>query len=165
MTEYHDKEYRQRKLSRFRKKRELDAARAELELEDQRESQERSRRAQTTVPSPNAAFSPPVFRRASIAVTANTKMPPPPLPLQSWRDSLSDGGRDPRSQASTPTLKRQHAELDTDAPTTEKLARTDANGSRARGSSPASGTAGEPVSFPPILTSSPYYPLHWNVKY
>ena len=155
MTEYHDEEYRQRKLLRFRKKRELDAARAELEREDQMELEERSRRAQTTVSPPNTAFPPTVFRRASIATVANTKMPPPPLPLQSRRESNSDGARDAPLQASTPTLNRQHAESDIDARPTEKFARTDTIGNRTRGSSPASGVKGEPVGPSLVLSSSP----------
>lgn len=142
MTEYHDEDYRKRKLSRFRKKRELDAARAELEREDQMELEERSHRAQTTVSPPNNVFSPSVLRRASIATIAHTKMPPPPLPLQPRRESNSDGP----SMASTPTLKRQHAELDTDARPVEKFARTDTNGNHTRGSSPATSVKGEPVS-------------------
>lgn len=158
MTEYHDEAYRQRKLSRFRKKRELDAARAELDREDQMELEERSHRAQTTVSPPNNAFSPPFFRRASIASIANTKMPPPPLPLQSRRESRGDGSHDAPPQAPTPTLKRQHAELDTDARPIEKFARTDTNGNRTRGSSPASSMKGEPVSSSLVPSHNPSFP-------
>ena len=171
MTEYHDEDYRQRKLSRFRKKRELDVAKAELEREDQMELEERSHRAQTAVSPPNNAFSPKVLRRASIATLANPKMPPPSLPLQSRRESNSDGARDIASlpKAATPTLKRQHAELDTDARPTEKFARTDTNGNRTRGSSPATSIKGEPVSIFSFQNSNPWRLFlgfkTWNLNY
>ncbi len=152
MTDYHDEEYRQRRLLRFRKKQELDAARAELEREDQMDLEERTHRAHTTAASP-PAFSPKVLRRASIATIANpSRMPPPPLPLP-LRDSNNDrvGDFAPLSQASTPTLKRQHAELDTDVQPAEKFVRTTDNGTRTRGSSPTNSIKGEPMSarFPP----------------
>ena len=150
MTEYHDEEYRHRRLLRFRKKQELDAARAELEREDQMDLEERNHRAHTTVSPP--AFS-SVQRRASIASIANpSRMPPPPLPLP-LRESNNDriGDIAPLSQASTPTLKRHHAELDTDVQPAEKFVRTTDNGIRTRGSSPATSFKGEPLSarFPP----------------
>ena len=152
MTGYYSEEYRQRRLSRFRRKKELDAARAELDREDQEDLEQHTHRAHTTA-SPSE-LTPKIPRRASIATITNpTRMPPPPLPLPLREASNNDRTTDfPLSQASTPTLKRQHAELDTDTHPAEKHVRTtESNGIRTRGSSPTTSYKADPQSarYPP----------------
>ena len=148
LTQYFDEDYRPKRLSRFRKMRELEAQKAELEREEQMELEERSNlaRAQSAISTPTNAFSPKVLYRASIATP---KMPPPPLPLP-LRETTDAA---PLSQATTPTFKRQYAQVDNDAQPVDKFARTDHNGTRTRGSSPTTSIRGEPLSarLPPPL--------------
>lgn len=135
LTEFYDEEYRIGRLARLRKKRRLEAERAELEREEQMELEQRSNllRSQPTIPS---SISPKVIRQASLVKAENVKMAPPPLPLrQANKDAgikikdvaLSAGS----SQPPTPNLKRQHVQDDTEAPRLqrqEKVARVDLNG-------------------------------------
>ncbi|KAM0806230.1 hypothetical protein BDR22DRAFT_883954 [Usnea florida] len=136
LTDFYDLAHREKRLTWFRKKRALDAQRAELELEEQLELQERSRlkRAQSILPSNTP---PKAIRRASIV---HARMPPPPLPLKEAnnmgvkiKDSASSAGL-PASQTPTPTLKRQHAEDELDTrrgQPADKIARTEFNGNNA----------------------------------
>ena len=127
MTEFYDTDYRQRKLARFRKKRELERQREELEREDQIEQEQRASivRAPSTLSPPNVSVSPHALRRASLV---HPQMRPPPMPL---RISTATGSlvnaRAPASASQTSTpLKRHHTEVDTDgtaALPAEKLAR------------------------------------------
>ncbi|MCJ1452994.1 hypothetical protein MMC28_003339 [Mycoblastus sanguinarius] len=139
LTNYYDLAHRTKRLDIFRGKRTLEAQRIELEREDQLVLQEllsstraASTRAASVLPT---SSSPKVVRHASVV---NVKMPPPPLPLKEpnnevgmkIKDSALSAGPPP-SQTSTPTLKRHHAEDDTDTKrqkTTEKLPRLDLNG-------------------------------------
>ncbi|KAL9098879.1 MAG: hypothetical protein Q9163_005541, partial [Psora crenata] len=128
LTEYHDEGYRKGRLARFRKKKQLEKLRLELEQEEQLELQQRS------------------LFRSSILPTDKTpqkitKMAPPSLPLRE-----ANGNNEPlkatalaaaplESQVGTPTLKRQHAEDDTDArrmQPMDKIARVDSNASASR---------------------------------
>lgn len=133
MTEYYDEEYREKRLELFRKKKALDVQREEIEREEQLQLQERSMRSRaqsllhTGTPSPAA-------RRSS---TVNVRMPPPPLPLKQTNNdpgikikSSALSASLPASQASSPTLKRQHAEDDTETsrrPSVDKRPRLDVN--------------------------------------
>ena len=133
LTDFYDLAHREKRLTWFRKKRALDAQRAELELEEQLELQERSRlkRAQSILPSNTP---PKAIRRPSIV---HAKMPPPPLPLKEAnnmgvkiKDSALSAGL-PTSQTPTPTLKRQHVEDELDTRRVQhadKIARTELNG-------------------------------------
>ena len=141
MTEYHDTEYRKRKLARFRKRRELDRQRAELEREDQLEEVERAksmrsslRSSSSILSSPNISSSSPMKNRPSF--TFPSAMRPPPTPLRITTGSLSDsvGTRpSPGAQPNSAALKRQRAEADVVDPTVagpvEKLARFNLNSS------------------------------------
>lgn len=134
LTEYYDIQYRQRKLARFRKKRDLDAQRAELEREEQLELEERSFLARAQAALPNAS-SPKVMRRASVP---NVKMPPPVLPLREANDDSDIKIKDSvipaahsMTQPSASALKRQHTDDDVEArrmQPVEKMARTAVNG-------------------------------------
>ena len=155
LTEYYDLPYREKRLNLFRRKKKLDAQRLELEREEQLEMQERfsSMRATSLVPT---TMSPRVVRSAS---AASSKMPPPPLPLKESnidvgvkiKDSALSAGLS-NSQQSSPSLKRQHAEDDTETrrlQPAEKVARLDLNGYSSREkemTSPAS-LKGESPSF------------------
>ena len=133
LTEYYDLAHRERRLAWFRKKKALDAQRAEVEREEQLELQERSmlKRAQSALP---LNPSPKSIRRAS---TVYAKMPPPPLPLKEAnsvgikiKDSALSAGL-PTSQTLTTALKRQFVEDDPDTrrmQPADKVARTDLNG-------------------------------------
>lgn len=132
LTNFYDQEYREERLELFRQKRALDIQREEIERKDQ-QLQERTLRTRaqsiltTSTPSP-------ATRRASIA---NVRMPPPPIPLKQANNdagikikssALSAGL--PASQPSSPTLKRQHAEDDTETSrlqSMDKRARLDTN--------------------------------------
>lgn len=122
LTEFYDEEYRERRLKLFRKKKALDIQRAEVEQEEERELQERTlrTRAQSIIPI-GSGRSPSVVRRASVA-GSNPRMPPPPLPLRETnpsndgikiKDSALSAGL-PASQITSPTLKRQYAEDNTE---------------------------------------------------
>jgi len=134
MTEFYDEEYREKRLELFRKKRALDVQREEIEREEQIQLQERTLRTRAQSALPTASPS-PATRRPS---TVDVRMPPPPLPL---RQANNDAGIKikssalsaslPASQTSSPTLKRQHAEDDTETSRTQsmdKRARLDING-------------------------------------
>lgn len=133
MTNFHDQEFREKRLGIYRKKRALEMQQAELEREENElQGIPYVPRAQSTLP---ASSSPKATRRASIV---NPKMPPPPLPLKEAnndvgikiKDSALSSGL-PTSQSTTPTLKRQHAEDDTKNRRMEpadKFARLDMNG-------------------------------------
>ncbi|MCJ1466047.1 hypothetical protein MMC07_004666, partial [Pseudocyphellaria aurata] len=91
MTEFADLAYRKTALARFRKIRQLDAERAELEREAQLESERRSYivRSQSTIPRESveasgsqANISPKVIR------TSIQSMPPPPVPLKDGADDI-----------------------------------------------------------------------------
>ena len=103
LTDWYDEEHRERRLSRFRKRRELDLARFQLEQEEQLEMQQRSLL--------RSAAAPDTPRRS--------QMPPPTLPPT---HGSNDATKAP-DQVAQPTLKRQHAEDDTDA--RNKVARVD----------------------------------------
>jgi len=133
LTNYHDLEFREKRLRLFRKKRMLEMQRAELEREEQElQGIHFVARAQSVLP---ASASPKITRPASIA---NVKMPPPPLPLNTANNDVGIKIKDtalsaglPASQNSTPTNKRQHADDDSDnrrVQPAEKIARTDING-------------------------------------
>ena len=138
MTNFHDQEFREKRLGIYRKKRALEMQQAELEREENElQGIPYVPRAQSTLP---ASSSPKATRRASIV---NPKMPPPPLPLKEANNdvgikiknsALSSGL--PTSQSTTPTLKRQNAEDDTEnrrMQPADKLARLDMNGHSANG--------------------------------
>ena len=136
LTEFYDEEYREKRLRLFRKKKALDIQRAELEREEELELQERTRR--TRPQSILATGIPPSTARRH--TTANVRMPPPPLPLP-FREADQDAGmriKDsalsaglPASQKSSPKLKRQYAEDDTEKRRTnsvDKRVRLDMSG-------------------------------------
>ena len=116
LTEYHDEEYRKNRLSRFRKKKQLDQLRLQLDQEEQLELQRRSFFRASVLPS-------------NIAPQKTTQMAPPTLPLRetSTNDGLdknkTEAAAQSDDQVAIPTLKRQHAEDDTDA--RNKVARVD----------------------------------------
>lgn len=159
MTEYFDVEYRQRKLARFRKKRELDRQRAELEREEQLELEERSQmlRGASHTSTSNASASPHGFRRASLATP---QMRPPPLPLRIA--THIDPGINIKGAASSPRpltpLKRNHAEMEVDstvAPPAEKATRVNSIRGELSHQSPVTAVKGETHSAP----YSPAVPL------
>ncbi|KAL9130657.1 MAG: hypothetical protein Q9217_001227 [Psora testacea] len=128
LTEYNDEEYRKGRLSRFRKKKELEKLRLELEQEEQLELQQRS-----------------LFRSSMHPHGSTTRgvanMAPPSLPLREANNSkelikgtaLAAPSVEP--QVGTPTLKRQHAEDDTDArqlQPIDKMARVETNASASK---------------------------------
>ena len=130
LTEYYDEEYRARKLQRFRKKKELDKARLELEQEEQMEIQQRS-----------------LFRTSAHATSGTPpkaiKMAPPALPLREIGNTnhttkAAAPAAQAEKQVATPTLKRQHAEDDTDP--RNKIARVDTVNRSVRGGPPSSST-------------------------
>jgi len=134
LTEFYDEEYREKRLELFRKKKALDIQREEIEREEHMQLQERTMRSRAPSIIPTATSS-PATRRPS---TVNVRMPPPPLPL---RQANNDPGIKiknsalsaslPASQTSSPTLKRQHAEDDTETSRTQsmdKRARVDVHG-------------------------------------
>ena len=133
LTEYYDEEYRKGRLSRFRKKKELDKQRMELEQEEQLEQQQRSLFRASVLPS-----------EATPHKVAN--MAPPSLPLREANGSagsmkttaLAAASLEP--QVGTPTLKRQHAEDDTDThrmQPMDKVARVDSTTTITRTTNPA----------------------------
>ena len=94
LTEYFDEAFRTSRLARFRKKKELDRLRHQLDEEEQLEMQQRS-----------------LFRSTGFGneqTPKSTNMGAPPLTMPSTAVQA-----DP--QVSTPILKRQHAEDDTDS--------------------------------------------------
>ena len=114
LTEYYDENYRQSRLARFRKKKELEKMQMQLEEEEQQEQQQRSK-----------------LKTTAVSVepgTQATKMAPPALSLRFGKSSsntdpqiatvVSDAGA-----VVTPTLKRHHAEENTDP--RNKVARVD----------------------------------------
>lgn len=128
LTEYYDEEYRARKLQRYRKKKELDKARLELEQEEQLEIQQRS-----------------LFRTSAHATSGTPpkaiKMAPPALPLREISNTdhttkATAPAAQAEKQVATPTLKRQHAEDDTDPRT--KVARVDTISRSGKGGPPSS---------------------------
>ncbi len=133
LTKYHDQEFREKRLGLFRKKRALELQQAELEREEQElQGIPFVARAQSTKPT----SSPPKSSRRPSVV--NPKMPPPPLPLKEANNDVGIKIKDsalsaslPSSQNTTPTLKRHHAEDDTESrrlQPADKLARLDMNG-------------------------------------
>ena len=97
LTEWFDEGHRTGRLARFRKKKELDRLRQQLDEEDQLEMQQRSQRSTFR---PTGLGNEPTPKAVNIA----------PLPL-----TMSSTALPADSQVSTPTLKRQHAEDDTDS--------------------------------------------------
>ena len=181
LTRFYDDDFRERKLKVYRKKRALDIQRAELEEEEEEiELQEKAlrTRAQSVLP---ATRSPSVLRRTSALV--NTRMPPPPLPLREAdadsgikiKDSALSAGLTPSQ--SSPSLKRLHAEDDTETsyaePTDNKRLRLETNNGSALAESkqltspasaktdrPPGGIKGEPL---PLETRvSRYDNLSWS---
>jgi len=134
LTDFYDEEYREKRLELFRKKKALDVQREEIEREEQMQFQERTLRSRAHSILPSATTS-PATRRPS---TVNIRMPPPPLPLKQANNDTGIKIKDsalsaslPASQASSPMLKRQHAEVDTEISPTQsvdKRARLDNNG-------------------------------------
>ena len=133
LTKFHDHAFREKRLGLFRKKRALELQQAELEREEQElQGIPFVPRAQSTIPT----SSPPKSSRGPSVV--NPKMPPPPLPLKEANNDVGIKIKDsalsaslPSSQNTTPTLKRHHAEDDTESrrlQPAEKLARLDMNG-------------------------------------
>ena len=108
LTEYYDEEYRNNRLSRHRKKKELDQIRYQLEQEEQLELEQRSRLRTNALPNDSTS--------QKVA-----QMAPPTIPLrESNGTNVSMKATAPAAaqfdiQVATSTLKRQHAEDDTDA--------------------------------------------------
>ena len=136
LSDFHDEEYRERRLGLFRKKKALDIQRAELEREEEMELQQRIQRPRASSVLPSGTTGSTV-RQPS---TVNVRMPPPPLPLP-FREANKDTGmriKDralsaglPASQIPSPSLKRQHAEDDLEPSRTnsiDKRARLDMSG-------------------------------------
>ena len=116
LTEYDDEEYRNNRLSRFRKKRELDQIRLQLDQEEQLELQQRSLFRASALPNDSTQHK-----------TAH--MAPPTLPFRETNANIGlnkskiVAAAQSDNQVAIPALKRQHAEDDTDA--RNKIARVD----------------------------------------
>ena len=148
LTEYFDAEYRNRKLARFRKKRDLERQKAELEQEDllEQEARAKSARASSAISPPVASASPHGVRRASIVLP---QMRPPPLPLRLNNSDVPGNNQGATATASHNhglALKRLHGDIDPDpaaVPPAEKTARIQAPQPEPSEPSPVTAIKGE----------------------